>query len=1206
MSRTTAAVLRICLIILFAFAACLIFPRRATEAEESPLVPTDILLAQVAATKAPAAKAKPSGKKAASPAASLQTLRNIGKAYYEQAKYVEAIEEFKTVVASGNAVATDYLNLGLALMQANKLDEALGAMTTAKQMDPNLVPADYNLGILFKRELRYPDAEAALKRVIEADARDPAAWFNLGTVYFAQRKLEDALQAHGHVVEMGFGQGQNFYVASLFHSFTTLVRLKRQEEAQKFLKIHEKMRDAVPGISLQNPALEGGKYGAILVPASPTTLVARRSNSDNVRFSDITVTLGIASPSWADPVRPEALAGIKTADYSVQYAQRALLPLFGASVALGDFTNDAWPDMYVVNPSGGGRLYQNKGDGTFTDVTEKAGVGSPDSAVSAIFVDYDNTSCASLLVAGAGGVRLYRGKGDGRGTCDGVFVDETKNAGLELADGQLITDAAFFDGDNDGFVDLILARYTDLNHPPESEPFVFPNDFEGGGVRFYRNNGDGTFTNSTGSSGLSAVKGRIRRIIFGDFNNDGYTDPLFLRDDAAPLLYFGRGECKFENRTAEAGRDLGDTVAVQGAVTDFNHDGNFDLALWSAGGYQVLMNRGAGRFVAVKGLPTIAPPIGLFAFRGTVADVDGDSFDDLLVADSDGGWHGLANRAGKFEEVALTLPSSKTEALAALSPTWLGAAGKLNLVGVSRGGRLAAFEKDGPPSRWLEVKMNGFKSNTRGIGSIVELKAGNFYNKLLVTGDRLRVYTGDLTKLDVVRVTWPNAVIQNWVNVATNKPMEARESERLASSCPLLYVWNGREFEYFTDVLGVAPLGHLMPDGGYIRPNPEEYVRFGETLPPRGGRYVFQFTDELREVDYFDHVRLFAVDHPSGEEVYANEIFSSIPAPPTLHLVKERRTPVAARDHRRRDVLPLVRAADGQYVSSFRRLSIPGLAAESHALELDLGKLDPALPVVLYLRGWVYWTDSNSHRALLSNRAHQLTPPYVQVRDNAGKWVTVVPDMGLPSGTDRTMRLDLTGKFLTENREVRIITNMCVYWDEVFFTTAEGSPPAPVEVPLVASDLHYRGFSTPVLDPERVRPEHFEYTRVLAEAPWNPMIGDYTRYGDVLPLLRKPDDRLVVMATGDELTVEFDGRDLPPLKPGWKRTFFLYAHGWAKDGEPNTAYSKTVEPMPFREMSGYPFRAGESHPEDNEYRDYLREYQTRPRYQLVPRLAPIP
>ncbi len=300
MSRTAQMILRICLIILLTFVACLIFPRRTTEAQAAPQGGR----ARPKPAAGQAAKegaglrstSPPAARKAASAAtADIQTLRNVGKAYYEQGKYVEATGEFQKVIASGRALATDHLNLGLALMQANKLDEALGPLTTAKQMDPKLVAADYSLGILYKRELRYPDAEAALKRVIEADPRDPAAWFNLGTVYFAQRKLEDALQAHQHVVEMGFGRGQNFYVASLFHSFTTLVRLKRQPEAQKFLKIHEKMRDAVPGISLQNPALEGGKYGAIVVPPSPTTVVARKPAAEKVTFLDITAKLGVTS-----------------------------------------------------------------------------------------------------------------------------------------------------------------------------------------------------------------------------------------------------------------------------------------------------------------------------------------------------------------------------------------------------------------------------------------------------------------------------------------------------------------------------------------------------------------------------------------------------------------------------------------------------------------------------------------------------------------------------------------------------------------------------------------------------------------------------------------------------------------------------------------------------------------------------------------------
>ena len=128
--------------------------------------------------------------------------------------------------------------------------------------------ADYRLGILYKHELRNPDAEMALQRVIAVDSADPATWFNLGTVYFAEKKMDESVDAYHHVIEMGFSRGQNFYVAALFRSFTALARMKRQEDAQKALKQWEGWRDKVPNISLQDPALEGGKYGGIIVPSA--------------------------------------------------------------------------------------------------------------------------------------------------------------------------------------------------------------------------------------------------------------------------------------------------------------------------------------------------------------------------------------------------------------------------------------------------------------------------------------------------------------------------------------------------------------------------------------------------------------------------------------------------------------------------------------------------------------------------------------------------------------------------------------------------------------------------------------------------------------------------------------------------------------------------------------------------------------------------
>jgi hypothetical protein len=141
----------------------------------------------------------------------------------------------------------------------------------------------------------------------------------------------------------------------------------------------------------------------------------------------------------------------------------------------------------------------------------------------------------------------------------------------------------------------------------------------------------------------------------------------------------------------------------------------------------------------MKDLPLVTPPVGIFAFRGTVADVDGDSFDDLLLPDSDGQWKLIANRAGKLQDAAITWPGTGSAALGTLRPTWLSAAGKLNLVGVTRAGGVSVQRT--PASNWLEVKWPDSKQAWNR--KYRRAQSWKFHNKLLVQGDR-GAHTGDL------------------------------------------------------------------------------------------------------------------------------------------------------------------------------------------------------------------------------------------------------------------------------------------------------------------------------------------------------------------------------------------------------------------------------------------------------------------------------
>jgi len=200
----------------------------------------------------------------------------------------------------------------------------------------------------------------------------------------------------------------------------------------------------------------------------------------------------------------------------------------------------------------------------------------------------------------------------------------------------------------------------------------------------------------------------------------------------------------------------------------------------------------------------------------------------------------------------------------------------------------------------------------------------------------------------------------------------------------------------------------------------------------------------------------------------------------------------------------------------------------------------------------------------------------------------------MPSGKPKTIVVDLSGKFLSKSREIRIVTNLCVYWDEIFLSE-QAAPPAVKMTPLSAesADLRYRGFSRPVIDPARTQPEEFDYQTWSATTMWNPTPGFYTRYGEVAELLQRMDDRMVIMGSGDEIRLRFNARSLPPLPHVWKRTFLLLVDGWAKDADANTAYSRSVEPLPFHGMTSYPYPSSQHFPDDKIHRAYQERFNTR-------------
>jgi tetratricopeptide (TPR) repeat protein len=620
------------------------------------------------------------------------------------------------------------------------------------------------------------------------------------------------------------------------------------------------------------------------------------------------------------------------------------------------------------------------------------------------------------------------------------------------------------------------------------------------------------------------------------------------------------------------------------AAIDADNDAWVDLAFASKQGVALAMNR-AGRFDPAK---VLAAGASGFAF----ADFENRGFEDMAANAAVHRNQGLSRFA----------PGARIPAFVCAAAADFDRDGRADLAEAEPDGSLHLLtNRTETRNHWIAVALDGVKNVKSAAGAEVELRAGDHYQKQSYAGVPLLFGLGARAEADTVRINWPNGQIQNEVRQAASRLASYKEAPRMAGSCPMVFVWNGNRFEFISDVLGVAPLGASSGDGEYFPVDSDEYLELPPGVPAvRGGKYEIRITEELHEVSYIDQARLIAVDHPAAVEVFTNDKFKSPPFPEfRLFGVTRRIYPMAARDGSGRDVLDTLLRIDRRYASGFRH-DAAGVA-ETHALELKF----PATAArdnraVLIMNGWIDWADGSTFLAASQGGRGGLVMPYLQVKDSAGRWRTVIEDMGIPSGGPKTIAVDLTGKFLSASRDIRIVTNVCLYWDQIFLSE-NTAPPAVRMTALeaVQADLRLRGFSKVLLDPRREQPESYDYSEWRPAAMWNPVPGLYTRFGDVRELVANVDDRLVLMGSGDELRLAFDASRLPPLPAGWRRDFLFLVDGWSKDADANTAFGDSVEPLPFHGMSRYPYAPGEHFPDDAAHRAWRAKYNTRRGMRLI-------
>jgi hypothetical protein len=419
------------------------------------------------------------------------------------------------------------------------------------------------------------------------------------------------------------------------------------------------------------------------------------------------------------------------------------------------------------------------------------------------------------------------------------------------------------------------------------------------------------------------------------------------------------------------------------------------------------------------------------------------------------------------------------------------------------------------------------------------------------------------------------------------------------ASCPSLYFWNGTQYVYVTEVSNAGWLGYMnyIDENGNIvfgGGNPWDYVKLDNSqLTPRDGYYDLVLFQQWDEIFYLDAAYLMVVDHPVGTDVYStmvnyvNQAFNG-----QIYTVSKNNllTPVSAINEKGEDVVFYISQLDGIFTPGNNGLASPSWDnITSNQLTLNLGDLSGAQAIKLVINGMIDWGSPEhyytwidgfkaaSAEGLVPNGTQIYPAPYMEVMDESGNWVRVPQDKQMPTPSDyvpRSFVVDLTGLFPTgvSEYQIRINNFFNVTFDYIGIDT---TPQENITVQRINP--------TATLDPL-----DFGITASTAS-------GSFTKYGDVTPLLLDADDMFVIGMQGDKVSLKFPTADLPPLEDGMERDVFLFVACWFKDPPGNWGYGFefTVNPLPFRSMSGFPYPPTESYPSSDEYVRYLQEWNTR-------------
>ncbi|MSR41175.1 MAG: hypothetical protein EXS10_04650 [Phycisphaerales bacterium] len=722
---------------------------------------------------------------------------------------------------------------------------------------------------------------------------------------------------------------------------------------------------------------------------------------------------------------------------------------------------------------------------------------------------------------------------------EGKYRDRTAAFGV-AGSGSPTVDGSLADLDQDGDLDLFLVHSSGKNE-------------------LLANNLDGTFRALGVDQGLAFDDRPSRQVLVTDIDQDRDVDIVVLKASAPHEVWMSDRVWKWSRSNAYDAFEARPALGVV-AVDAFSSATRSLLTLNAStiAKFDPQARAWSRTLETARG----GEPEAL-----SISDVNGDGLSDLIeqhsgctvIRDANlEALHTITAPLGTTTSYLFALDPVKGDALLYLRK---GAGPMIARAGKSRM-QFAAVQLRG-----RDDVSQSMRSNASGLGASFVARVGNQWTggTMARTSSRagqslapIPFGLGNAMRADFIEIDWSDGVMQTERAIRAGEIARITETQRQLSSCPVLFACNGERMEFVTDLLGVGGLGYLLEPGVYSEPRPNEVLVLpeGSLAATDDGMLRIALAEPMEESCMLDALTLEAIDLPNGWEIAPDERLGIFGAPPTGEIVAWKTEWLPTSE-------PALRLRDGvaKELPAHDRRFIGRLASEytvDLAFEADITQLqDPWL----IIDGWVEYPYCQTMFAAWQAGA-KFRAPSLEARAADGTWKELVSEWGYPAGMPRRMALPIARLELPEGcRQLRMRTNMEIYFDAIRLIEREALPNARVSLPLASASLTSVGFAKRTTSAQ-ARP-FYDHAQPLPLWDCRFQRGLYSEFGDVQTLLDKDDNALVVFGPGEEVACAFVAPALPAAV-GTTRRFVLTTRGWCKDMDLFTRDGETIEPLPSK------------------------------------------